>query len=101
MTVLALAVIIPLAVNTGAYKGDFTYAYNAYEDVKQADKSTGVTTSFKSGTVTETVDDTEAFIRHMPDHPLRSPADQRRKGIRQAAAGRPGDGVTACPILMF
>ena len=65
MTVLALAVIIPLAVNTGAYKGDFTYAYNAYEDVKQADKSTGVTTSFKSGTVTETVDDTEAFISNV------------------------------------
>ena len=62
---LSLAIIIPLAINTGAYKGDFTYAYNAHDNLKQADKENQVTTSFKEGTVTEEVDSLSAFISNV------------------------------------
>ena len=38
---VTLAIVIPLAVNSGAYKGDFTFAYDSYQDIKQADKKRG------------------------------------------------------------
>ena len=62
MLAVSLAVIIPIAVNSGAYNGDFTFAYNEYQNVKQADKSTGITATFLPSTVTEEVDSKEAFI---------------------------------------
>ena len=65
MLAVSLAVIIPIAVNSGAYNGDFTFAYNEYQNVKQADKSTGIIGSFKEGTITEEVDSKEAFISNI------------------------------------
>ena len=65
MLALSIAIIIPIAVNSGAYKGDFTYAYNEYQNIKQADKSTGVATTFKTGTPTEVVDSQDAFISNV------------------------------------
>ncbi len=62
---LSLAIIIPVAVNSGAYKGDFTYAYNEYQNIKQADKSTSVVASFKEGTPTEVVDSKAAYLSNI------------------------------------
>ena len=62
---VALAVIIPLSINSGAYKGDFTYASNAYKETKQPDLSTSVVASFADSTPTEKVEDVDAFISNI------------------------------------
>ena len=62
---VALAVIIPLSINSGAYKGDFKYASNAYVDTKQPDLSTSVVATFVDSTPTEEVEDVDAFISNI------------------------------------
>ena len=62
---IALAVIIPLSINSGAYKGDFTYASNTYKETKQPDLSTSVVASFTDSTPTEKVEEVDAFISNI------------------------------------
>lgn len=62
---VALAVIIPLSINSGAYRGDFAYASNAYKQTKQPDLSSSVIASFIDSTPTEKVDDVDAYISNI------------------------------------
>ena len=62
VTVVAIAVAIPIAASSRTVEGDFTYAFNDYKNYKQADSSIIVEGNFKTGTVTEVVDEVDAFI---------------------------------------
>ena len=65
MVAVTLAIVIPLAVNSGAYKGDFTFAYDSYQDIKQADKKEGIVASFSDDTPLEIVDSEPAYISNV------------------------------------
>ncbi len=59
---MALAVIIPIAASSKTIEGDFAYAFNDFKNYKQSVSDVGVEGLFKTGTVTEVVDEKQAFI---------------------------------------
>jgi len=60
VAVLAIAIIIPAVASSGAYKGDFAYALEAYKNNKQIDYDNTRTASFKEGTTTEVIEEVNA-----------------------------------------
>ena len=56
VTVVLIAIIVPVAVNSGSYKGNFEYAYKAYEGSTQPQLTASSIGEFKEGTPVEEFD---------------------------------------------
>ena len=62
VTVLLIAIIVPVAVNSGSFKGNFEYAYNAYRDTTQPQQEKAYIANLKEGTDVEEIDGVMATI---------------------------------------
>ena len=60
-----IAVVIPVAASSRTVEGDFIYVFNDYKNYQQPVSSTTLEATFKTGTVTETVDEKEAYISNI------------------------------------
>ena len=60
--VLALAIIIPSAISSGSYKGDFTYALNHFKDEASNDSECQANATFAASTPVEEVEGRQAFV---------------------------------------